>query len=509
MARAPSRLVAVVAAVAAAVLGAGWAPPAGAAPPPPGYPIVGLDVSGFQGPIDWPAVARTGALFTYVRASEQADIADASFASHYHGARGQGLFAGAYHRARPDASTGRAQADFFVNQAQYARDGRTLPPMLDIEWPRATWPGLDACYNLTAAQMVAWIRDFVDRVMERTGQLAVIYTNPNWWGPCTANNTTFGGHPLFHSGYLPSPPPLPAGWSSFTFWQYDDEGVFPGNQDVFNGDYAALQRLAGGIPATVTLRAAVNSRYVTAENAGAAPLVANRTAAGSWERFHVVPAGGGLVALRSNVNGRYVTAENAGASPLVANRTEVGAWERFQVVANPDGTVSLLAGVNGRYVTAENAGASPLVANRGAVGLWERFTQEGPSTVVSLRAEVNGRYVAAENGGSSPLIANRGAVGQWERFQVVDAGSGYVGLRSLANNLFVTAENAGAAPLVANRASVGPWERFQLVAASGGGFALRANANGRFVAAESAGAGPLIANRGAVGLWERFQVGPA
>jgi subtilisin family serine protease len=130
---------------------------------------------------------------------------------------------------------------------------------------------------------------------------------------------------------------------------------------------------AGPTSRAVTLRAQINNRYVTAESAGAASLIANRAAAGSWERFTLLTNADGSVSLRAGVNGRYVTAENAGASPLIANRTAVGAWEKFTLVINADGSVSLRAGVNGRYVTAENAGASPLVANRRAIGAWEHF----------------------------------------------------------------------------------------------------------------------------------------
>lgn len=484
----------------------GAVPAAHAVSPPAGYPIIGLDVSTFQGTVDWGSVAARGALFAYARASEQANIPDGSFAANYAAAKGTGLFVGAYHRARPDVSSGRAQADYFLDQAQYARDGRTLPPMIDIEWPRSTWTGLNACYNLSPAALVAWIRDFVDEVTARTGQLAMIYTNPNWWNPCTGGDASFGAYPLFNSGYTPTPPPTPSGWARWTFWQYGNEGVFPGDQDVFDGDYAALQRLAGGIPAPVSLRANVNGRYVTAENGGTAPLIANRSAVGGWEQFYLVDAGGGYVALRSNVNGRFVTADNAGNAPLIANRSVVDAWEKFQLITNGDGSVSLRANVNGRYVTAENAGASALIANRTAIDLWEKFTLSGPSVVVSLRADVNSRYVTAENGGSLPLIANRTAVATWEQFDVVDAGGGYVALRSRANGRYVTAENGGASSLIANRTAVAGWEKFQLVASSGGAFALRANANGMYVTAENGGASPLIANRSAVALWEQFHL---
>ena len=178
------RVVALLVAVVGGLLVlVGGAPGAQAAPPPAGYPIIGLDVSAFQGTVDWPSVASRGALFAYSRASEQANTPDNSFGANYQGAKSNGLFVGAYHRARPDVSSGRAQADYFLDRAQYVRDGRTLPPMLDIEWPRSTWTGLNDCYNLTTTQLVAWIRDFVDQVAARTGQLAMIYTNPNWWGP--------------------------------------------------------------------------------------------------------------------------------------------------------------------------------------------------------------------------------------------------------------------------------------------------------------------------------------
>jgi hypothetical protein len=129
----------------------------------------------------------------------------------------------------------------------------------------------------------------------------------------------------------------------------------------------------GGGSSVVSLRAHANGLYVTAENAGASALIANRTAIGGWEQFDLIDAGSGNVALRAHANGLYVTAENAGASPLIANRTAVGRWETFQLVHNSDGSISLRALANNAYVTAENAGASPLIANRTAIGAWEEF----------------------------------------------------------------------------------------------------------------------------------------
>ncbi|HEX4829868.1 MAG TPA: hypothetical protein VH478_02075 [Trebonia sp.] len=124
----------------------------------------------------------------------------------------------------------------------------------------------------------------------------------------------------------------------------------------------------------VSLRAMANSMIVTADNAGASALIANRTAIGPWEQFDLLDAGGGNVALRAHANNLIVTADNAGASPLIANRTSVGTWETFTLLHNANGTVSLRAKANGMIVTADNAGASALIANRTAIGGWEQFT---------------------------------------------------------------------------------------------------------------------------------------
>jgi type 1 glutamine amidotransferase len=125
------------------------------------------------------------------------------------------------------------------------------------------------------------------------------------------------------------------------------------------------------IPTGTALRSRANNKFVST---AAGNLIASATTAGTAnERFEIVPLSGGTVALRSKANNMYVCAENGGAAPLVANRAAAGSWETFTVVTNSDGSVSLRAQVNGLYVVAENAGAAALVANRAAIGAWEKF----------------------------------------------------------------------------------------------------------------------------------------
>lgn len=126
------------------------------------------------------------------------------------------------------------------------------------------------------------------------------------------------------------------------------------------------------------------------------------------------------IALRSRANGRFVTAEAGGAQPLVANRTAAGTWESFELVAGLPGGSALRSRANGAFVCAENAGAGPLIANRSQAGPWETFELVPVGGGFALRARANGRFVCADGAGAAPLTANRDVVGSWETFEVID-----------------------------------------------------------------------------------------
>lgn len=151
---------------------------------------------------------------------------------------------------------------------------------------------------------------------------------------------------------------------------------------------------------TVTLQSLITKEYVSADNFGNNPLIANRPVAGSWETFTVVDAGNGNIALQAMVNGKYVCADNAGSSPLIANRTAVGSWETFTEVDEGGNNIALRSLINGMYVCADNFGSSPLIANRTSVGPWETFTVNAPPALPSSQV-----YVGTMNGWSD-LNAN-------------------------------------------------------------------------------------------------------
>jgi GH25 family lysozyme M1 (1,4-beta-N-acetylmuramidase) len=204
----------------------------------------GLDVSRWQGNVNWASVASKGAKFAYVKATESTTYTSPTFAQQYNGSYRAGLIRGAYHFALPNRSSAKAQADFFVGHGGgWSRDGRTLPPALDIEYN----PYGAECYGLSRSSMVSWIRAFSNEVRNRTGRYPTIYSTTDWWRTCTGNNSSFAStNPLWIARYASSVGTLPAGWGFYTFWQYSDSGTFPGDQDVFNGSLTRLKAMATG-----------------------------------------------------------------------------------------------------------------------------------------------------------------------------------------------------------------------------------------------------------------------
>ena len=204
--------------------------------------IQGIDVSSHQTNVDWGAAWRQGARFAYTKATEGTYYKNPYYSQQYNGSANAGMVRGAYHFAIPAVGSGAQEANYFVdNGGGWSSDGRTLPPLLDIEYNPYQQLG-NTCYNMSAAQMVTWIRDFSNTVKARTGRVPMIYTTTDWWRTCTGNTNAFANHPLHLASYAKAPGALPNGWASYTVWQYSSTGPFVGDSNVFNGSTADLDR---------------------------------------------------------------------------------------------------------------------------------------------------------------------------------------------------------------------------------------------------------------------------
>jgi GH25 family lysozyme M1 (1,4-beta-N-acetylmuramidase) len=210
-------------------------------------PVYGLDVSSFQGSVNWSAVKSDGAGFAYVKATEGTYYTNPDFSQQYVGSFDVGLVRGAYAFAIPNFSSGASQADYLASHGgAWSADGKTLPGALDIEYdPYVSSDGTNECYGLSQASMRSWINAFLNEYHARTTRWAVIYSTFDWWNTCTGNwSGPAANDPFWIARYASSVGTLPAGVPFYTFWQFADSGTFPGDQDVFNGSTTNLVNLA-------------------------------------------------------------------------------------------------------------------------------------------------------------------------------------------------------------------------------------------------------------------------
>ncbi|MGH3740614.1 MAG: GH25 family lysozyme, partial [Micromonosporaceae bacterium] len=183
--------------------------------------VPGIDVSHWQGSINWTSVRNAGIRWAYIKATEGTTYKDPQFGANYTNAYYAGVIRGAYHFARPGVSSGATQANFLAsNGGAWSADNRTLPAALDLE---------AGCHGLSQTAMRSWILDFYNTYKARTSRDMVIYTTRSWWTTCTGSWTGMGTRsPMWVAHWGVSSPSIPAGWSVWTMWQYTSTGSVSG-----------------------------------------------------------------------------------------------------------------------------------------------------------------------------------------------------------------------------------------------------------------------------------------
>jgi len=215
--------------------------------------ISGVDVASFQHPngasIDWAAVKASGQSFAFIKATESTSYTNPYFATDWAQAGAVGLYRGAYHYAKPamPLDTAVAQARYFVSRTGSMTGGLDLPGVLDLEEDG----------GLSQTDLANWTRTWLAEVTRLTGKKPILYTGYYFWQDEVGNPTDIGAnYRLWLPSYPANPesttfrPLVPAGWSTWTFWQYRSDGRVPGisgNVDMnrFCCDLGSLGALAG------------------------------------------------------------------------------------------------------------------------------------------------------------------------------------------------------------------------------------------------------------------------
>lgn len=135
------------------------------------FPVHGIDISKWQGDIDWDEVKRARTAFVYIKATEGGDHLDERFRQNWEGARRVGIPRGAYHFMFWCRSAEEQAAWFRQN---VPADADALPPVLDVEWnahSRTCPKRIDV--DLARAKIAVMLK-----AMEaHTGKKPVIYTD--------------------------------------------------------------------------------------------------------------------------------------------------------------------------------------------------------------------------------------------------------------------------------------------------------------------------------------------
>jgi GH25 family lysozyme M1 (1,4-beta-N-acetylmuramidase) len=203
----------------------------------------GVDVSHYQGTINWSSVKAAGISFAYIKATEGTTYTDPQFSANYLHAYNAKVIRGAYHFAQPGLSSGSAQATYFAGHGgAWSADNLTLPGMLDLE---------GGCAGLSTTSMRSWILAFYDTYKSKTTRDVVIYTSPSWWNTCTGGWSGMSTKsPLYVANWTTAAnPTIPNGFPYATIWQYTDAGSVSGisgrvDRDRFNGTASRLLALA-------------------------------------------------------------------------------------------------------------------------------------------------------------------------------------------------------------------------------------------------------------------------
>lgn len=204
------------------------------------YPVRGVDVSHYQGKIDWAKIAEQDVQFAFIKATEGSAAKDEYFAENWQGARAAGLKTGAYHFFSFDSPAG-TQAENFIASVPALPDA--LPPVIDLEYYRkGEHPSADA------------VRQSLSVLLERFravyGKRPIIYTSDS----CYENYLKDSG--LDYTLWIRSVYSRPSdGYQPpWTFWQYNPCGRLEGyagtephiDLNVYCGTQSDFRQAFGG-----------------------------------------------------------------------------------------------------------------------------------------------------------------------------------------------------------------------------------------------------------------------
>ena len=202
---------------------------------PHGYKVHGIDISHYQGNINWKMLEQTRQgqfpiQFIFMKATEGGDYPDKRFVANFDSAKAHDFIRGAYHFYNPKTDADK-QADFFINTVNL--EPGDLPPVLDIEKKSKDIKKLQA-------DLKHWLR----RIEDHYGVKPIIYASYKFKTKYL-NDSVFNSYPYWIAHYYVDSVQYKGDWK---FWQHTDVGTLPGIEEqvdlnIFNGGMEGLETL--------------------------------------------------------------------------------------------------------------------------------------------------------------------------------------------------------------------------------------------------------------------------
>lgn len=208
-------------------------------------PVEGIDVSKWQGEINWQKASSAGAKFAIIRAGSVDNPTGTpyiDFQFHRNAELAPPIMPiGFYWYFRPNHDPTR-QAQFFVDLIR------------DKDWK--LYPAIDVEENggLSGREVASAVWLFQNRVFQELDVRGLIYTSPGFWNSYVERTTWARDYPLWVAHWNVSTPTLPRDWSeageTYKFWQthVGTDGPEYGmkskglDHDVYNGTYEEFVR---------------------------------------------------------------------------------------------------------------------------------------------------------------------------------------------------------------------------------------------------------------------------
>lgn len=185
--------------------------------------LLGIDVSHYNGALDWPGLKKAGVAFAYIKATQGVHTVDPLFAHNWAEAKAAGVPRSAYHFYEPGEDPV-AQADHFLSVARPAPGD--IRAVLDVE-------------TGGSAALAGRVNQTILRLKSKTGLYPFLYSGASFYHDYLHALTSCPLILAAYSGTLPTPKPQ--------IWQTSESGRLPGfpgrvfDLDTFFGTAAALE----------------------------------------------------------------------------------------------------------------------------------------------------------------------------------------------------------------------------------------------------------------------------